>query len=219
MSTTDQILSDFIDAWNAGERPRVRDYLARAPVGAARDDLARRLTTWLEVAPTPDYSEATRAKIRAEPTVQHVLAAVGEDAGLWPSVIPVLRARAGLSVRDVATRLVARFGLGAGGSAEPRTEEYLERLERGDLEPSRVSRRLLDALAELLGASPGTLRDAGSLGATLRPASAGGTLFRAEAGTGDWVADDIDAISRAAMASAPAPLDEVDRLFVGGPEG
>ena len=38
MSTTDQILSDFIDAWNAGERPRVRDYLARAPVGAARDD-------------------------------------------------------------------------------------------------------------------------------------------------------------------------------------
>ena len=118
-------------------------------------------------------------------------------------------------------RDTARRALRAGrrGSAEPRTEEYLERLERGDLEPSRVSRRLLDALAELLGASPGTLRDAGSLGATLRPASAGGTLFRAEAGTGDWVADDIDAISRAAMASAPAPLDEVDRLFVGGPEG
>ncbi len=26
---TDRVLSEFIDAWNAGRRPRVRDYLAR----------------------------------------------------------------------------------------------------------------------------------------------------------------------------------------------
>ena len=31
----DRVLSEFIDAWNAGRRPRVRDYLARLPDGPA----------------------------------------------------------------------------------------------------------------------------------------------------------------------------------------
>jgi hypothetical protein len=217
MSPTDQVLSDFIDAWNAGARPSVREYLSRVPEGAARDELAEQITTWLEVAPTPDYSEAMRAQIRAEPAVQHVLSAVGDDAGLWPQVIPQLRARAGLSVGQVATRIVARFGLGRGN--EERTADYLHRLEEGELEPTRVSHRLLDALAELLGVSPGTLRDAGTFGSGLRPAAAGGTLFRAGEDAGDWVAHDIEALSRAAMTPAAAPMDELDRLFAGGPEG
>ncbi|MEA2289995.1 MAG: hypothetical protein QOD55_1992 [Solirubrobacteraceae bacterium] len=216
MSTTEQVLSDFIDAWNAGRRPSVREYLSRVPEGAPRDDLADQISTWLEVAPTPDYSDATRAEIRADPVVQHVFDAVGNDAGLWPQVIPQLRARAGLSVAQVATRLVERFGLG-GGSQE-RTADYLERMERGELEPTRVSRRLLDALGELLGASGRTLSDAATFGGGLRPASAGGTLFRAEEGAGDWVAQDIEALSRAAMRPAPAPMDDLDRLFTGGPE-
>jgi Helix-turn-helix domain len=217
MSTADQALGGFIDEWNAGARPRVRDYLSRVPEGAERDELADQLTTWLEVAPTPAYSEATRAEIRAEPAVQRVLSAVGEDAGLWPEVIPRLRARAGLSVGEVAASLIARFGLGDG--AEERTVDYLRRLEAGRLEPSRVSRRLLDALGELLGASAETLRDVGLLGGAMRPATAGGTLFRAEGDAGEWLGEDIEVLSRAAMAPAPAPLDEVDRLFVGGPDG
>ena len=217
MTPTDQVLSDFIDAWNAGRRPSVPEYLSRVPEGAARDELAGQITTWLELAPTPDYSEATRAEIRAEPAVQHVLAAVGADAGLWPQVIPQLRARAGLSVGQVAGRLVARFGLGSG--SEERAADYVQRLERGELEPTRVSRRLLDALADLLGVSPGTLRDAATFGGGLRPAAAGGTLFRAGEDAGDWVAHDIEALSRAAMTPAAAPMDELDRLFAGGPEG
>src|SRR5690242_9677049 len=73
MSTTDQLLSEFIDAWNAGRRPRVREYLARLPDGPDRDELAEQLSTWLEVAPTPDYDNATRARIAAEPTVAQVV--------------------------------------------------------------------------------------------------------------------------------------------------
>ena len=61
MSTNDQVLSDFIDAWNAGRRPRVREYLARLPDGPERDELADQITTWLEVAPTPAYDDETRA--------------------------------------------------------------------------------------------------------------------------------------------------------------
>jgi transcriptional regulator with XRE-family HTH domain len=154
--------------------------------------------------------------VRAEPAVRHVFDAVGNDAGLWPRLVPELRARAGLSIPQLAARIVERFRLGRG--AEGRAADYLERMERGELEPARVSRRLLDALGDLLGVSAGTLADAGGLGRELRPAAAGGTLFRADAGAGERVARDVDALSRAAMAPAPEPLDDVDRLFVGGPD-
>jgi transcriptional regulator with XRE-family HTH domain len=214
MSTTEQVLSDFVDAWNAGRRPRVREYLARVPEGPIRDDLADQISTWLEVAPAPRYSSATRAQIRAEPIVQSVFGAVGDDAGLWPSVIPQLRARAGLSVGDLAARLVDRLGLGSG--SRERTADYLERMERGELEASRVSRRLLDALGDLLGASGRALADAGMLGTGPRLASPGGTLFRAERDAGDWVAHDIETLSRAGLTPAPAEMDELDRLFMGG---
>jgi transcriptional regulator with XRE-family HTH domain len=217
MSSPEQVLSEFIDAWNAGRRPRVGEYLARLPEGPGRDDLADQIGTWLERAPAPEHDDATRARIRAEPAVQHVLEAVGGDAGLWPQVIPSLRARAGLSVGELASRLVERFGLAR--DSEQRTVDYLERMERGELEAARVSRRLLDALGDLLGASGRTLADAGRLGNAMRPAAAGGTLFRAGDEAGEWVARDIEALSVAAMSPAPPPMDEVDRLFVGGPEG
>jgi len=214
MSTTEQVLSDFIDAWNAGRRPRVREYLARVPEGASRDELADQISTWLEVAPAPRHSSATRAQIRSEPIVQSVFATVGDDAGLWPSLLPRLRARAGLSVGDLAARLVERFGLG--GGAQERTTDYLTRMEDGELEASRVSRRLLDALGEVLGASGRALADAGMLGGGPRLASPGGTLFRAEGDAGDWVAQDIETLSRAGLTPAPREMDELDRLFMGG---
>lgn len=217
MSTTDQVLSDFIDAWSAGRRPRVPDYLARVPQGVVRDELADSITSWLEVAPRPRYDEATRAEIRDEPIVQRVFQAVGEDAGLWPDVIPRLRERARLSLRELALRLVERFQLGDGNA--DRATDYMGRMERGELEPSRVSRRLLEALGETLGASGRTLSDAARLGSGFRPAAAGGTLFRSDADADEQVVRDIEALSRAAMAPAPAPIDELDRLFTGGPDG
>jgi transcriptional regulator with XRE-family HTH domain len=191
MSTTDQVLSAFIDEWNAARRPRVREYLNRVPEGPARDELAEQITTGLEVGPTPDYDDETRAAIRSEPVVEHVVSAVGDDAGQWPAVLPQLRERQGLSIAQVAASLVQRFGLRSGD--QPRTATYLERLERGDLEPTRVSRRLLDALGELLGASPGTLADAGSYGRGLRPAATGGALFRASPDAAPMFAADIEA--------------------------
>jgi transcriptional regulator with XRE-family HTH domain len=217
MSTTEQVLSDFIDAWNAGRRPRVRDYLARVPDGAQRDDLADQISSWLEVAPTPDYDAAARAEIRAEPVVQQIFEAVGQDAGLWPQLVPRLRERRGWSVSQLAERLVARFGLPR--ADEARTAAYVAQLEHGDLEPSRLSRRLVDALADLLGASPGTFADAGGLTTMLRPPAAGASLMRAEERPDAQFLEDIELLSRAAMRPAPAPMDEVDRLFLGGPEG
>jgi hypothetical protein len=215
MSTSsDEVLSEFIDAWNAGRRPRVLEYLDRVPEGAARDELADQIAAWLEVAPAPELDAAARARIRAEPAVARALEAAGSQAGLWPTLIPRLRARAGLSIGEVAARIVERFGLGAGD--QERAATYLERLEHGELEPARVSRRLLDALGDLLGAGGRTLAEAGALGAP-RAAVAGGALFRAGADAGDQIAEDLDVIGAAAMTPAPPPMDELDRLFAGGP--
>ena len=50
MASPDQLLSEFCDAWNAGERPRVDDYLEQAPAGD-RDELAALIRTFLEQAP------------------------------------------------------------------------------------------------------------------------------------------------------------------------
>jgi transcriptional regulator with XRE-family HTH domain len=217
MSTTEQVLSDFIDAWNAGRRPRLRDYLERVPAGTQRDDLADQIGSWLEIAPTPDYDAATRAEIRAEPVVQHIFESVGDDAGLWPQLVPRLRARRGWTVAQLAERLVVHLHLAR--DAEARTAAYVEQLERGELEPSRLSRRLLEALGTLLGASPGTLADAGGLPTMLRTPTMGSALMRADERPEPQFLEDIELLSRAAMRPAPEPMDDVDRLFLGGPEG
>ena len=86
----DQALSEFIDAWNAGRRPEVDDYLARVPE-QERTELAARLMTFLSVAPTPDYSEEALDAIRAEPIVQRALAAPAERGGLLPALLARLR--------------------------------------------------------------------------------------------------------------------------------
>ena len=125
-----------------------------------------------------------------------------------PESLPVLRERAGLGIRDVAARLAERFGL----ADRDRTVAYLEQLESGELDAGRLSHRLVDALSEMLGA----VRIA--LPPPPAPAAPSQAFFRADEEAEDWIVQDIDALSRAALASAPAPMDELDRLFLGGPE-
>ena len=205
----DKLLSEFVDAWNAGRRPQVSDYLERAAPGE-RDELAELLEDWLTMAPTPTYSDETLAAISAEPALVGALAEIESDPVLLPEVLPRLRERAGLKVRDLASRVTAVFGL---AGEEERAEDYLTRLVSGELEPTRVSRRLLAALGSLLGAD--LLRAAGLRAAGASPGQA---LFRAEREAGASFEVDLDALSRAAMAPAPEPMDELDRLFTGGPD-
>lgn len=207
-TTTQQLLGQFIEAWNAGERPDVRTYLERAGDGE-RAQLAEMLSAWLELAPTPAYDEATLAQISATPALRAALdAAAAEPVSVGEQVL-TLRERAGLGIAEVARRLARLFEL----NDESRATEYLQELERGELDPGRLSRRLLTGLAAILGADRDEL--------TLQPAmGTGQTFFRAEGDADEWFADGIDALSKAALSSAPmsGPLDELDLLFVGGPE-
>jgi transcriptional regulator with XRE-family HTH domain len=209
MTAIEQILGEFVDAWNAGRRPNVDAYLERAPE-SERDELAARLATWLQIAPTPDYDAATRAAISDEPALRTAMEAAATLRSPLSVRLPTLRERAGLAVTDVARRLVAVFDL----DDEQRAAGYLEKIERDELDPGRLSRRLLDGLAAILGA------DRDQLGVGPPAFASGQAFFRAEEDADRWIAEDIDALSRAALAPAPAsrPMDELDRLFVGGPD-
>jgi transcriptional regulator with XRE-family HTH domain len=205
MSRIDQVLSDFMDAWGAGRRPRVDDYLAAVEPGE-RDELAERLQEWLALAPSPRHDEETLAAIRAEPALARALAEIEADPGWLPS----LRERAGLGLRELAARVTAAFGL---RGEEARAEALLGRLERGELDPARASRRLLDVLGAALGVPAASL--ARARGA--RPAAAA-ALFRADDAAAERFAEELDALSRAATAPAPEPMDALERLFCGGPD-
>lgn len=62
-------------------------------------------------------------------------------------------------------------------------------MERGELGPDRVSRRLLDALGTLLGLGGRSLAELGGpVPGAPRAAAAGGTLFRAQEDAGDPLA-------------------------------
>jgi hypothetical protein len=205
----DRVLSDFIDAWNAGRRPDVGEHLARVDPDR-RDELAGDIAAFVAFAPTPDYDDDAIAAIRAEPAVASAAAAARSTGGLWPALLPRLRSRAALSPAQLAAAVVGALGLPV--DREAKTRAYLERLEAGDLEPRGLSGRLLDALARLLAVPRGDLEAAGAFGAP--PAAP--ALFRAEGPAAEALRDDLDVIADALAAPAGGEWDEVDDLFRGG---
>jgi hypothetical protein len=210
MTSVEHALSEFVDAWNAGRRPRVADYLERV-AESDRGRLAEELEDWVVVAPTPRYDAATLDAIRAEDAFQAALAGVEGEAGLWPDLLPRLRHDAGLGSPELARRITVAFGL---TGEEDRAERYLRQMEQGRLDARSVSRRLLDALGRALGVPAGDLAAAGFP----RAATASGALFRAERDAAAGFEDELEALSLAALAPAPPEMDELDRLFLGGPD-
>ena len=99
---------------------------------------------------------------------------------------------------------------------EARATTYLERIERAELDESRLSNRLLDGLTAILGAdlarrAPTPATPAVSMpppAAAAAPAAVPpGRPRRGPVGAGRL------------PAPAPVPMDELDRLFLGGPDG
>jgi hypothetical protein len=216
--TTDRerILSQFIDAWHAGQRPDVDDFVDRAPA-EERNELADDIATFLTWAPTPAYDGAALDAIEAEPIVAEALAAARGPGGLWPSLLPRLRARAAVSTAQLASGLVDLLALPSG--SQRKTEVYLERMEDGELAPAGVSRRLLDGLARLLGVARDELEGAGDLGRWQTPpaAAAPAIQFRAAPGAAEAIREDLEVLADALMPpDDDEDWDEVDELFRGG---
>jgi transcriptional regulator with XRE-family HTH domain len=201
MSQLAEILSQFIAAWNAGERPRVDAFLGRVSP-AERDELADQIETFLMLAPEPEYDEETWAAMLADP-VAGGIAATPMGAEPWPSLLPRLRARAGLTIADVADRLGIRQ------EQTPKAIRLLEQMEAGGLDPKRPSRSLLERLGEILGVPSQTLDWRGG-GAAPAPA-----LYRAPAPP--TAEQRLDLLTEGLLTDADE-WDEVDELFLGGRE-
>ena len=212
----ERVLNEFIDAWNDGRRPDVNAYLERVEP-AQRDALADDLASFLTWAPEPDYDAAALAALEAEPIVAEAMAAGGDEAGLWPSLIPRLRKRAKLSVADLAGRLMDALALPP--AARPKTAAYVTQMERGELDPNRVSRRLLTALGSVLGIDGRELEAAGGMSGWSMPAApaaaAAAPMFRAEDQAAGEVRADLEVLADA-LAAPGEQWDEVDELFRGG---
>jgi transcriptional regulator with XRE-family HTH domain len=204
----ERILSEFIDAWNAGRRPDVDEHIARAPE-AERAALAEELLAFLAFAPTPDYGEAELQAIRDEPVVVEALGAAGGRGGLLPALLPRLRERRSLSVAELAEELTGELGLQP--QRAEKTAAYVERLEGGELEPARISRRVFDALARVLRVPRSELEGAGE-------PSRWGTapVFRGDEDATEAVAPHLELLGDALATPGGAERDEVDDLFLGG---
>ncbi|MDP9385247.1 MAG: helix-turn-helix transcriptional regulator, partial [Actinomycetota bacterium] len=205
---------EFIDAWNAGRRPDVDDYVARAPAGE-RAALADDLVAFLSFAPTPAFTDASLEAIRAEPAVARALAAPGEQGGLLPALLVRLRERFGITTPQLAEELAPALGLRA--DQVEKTAGYLGRLEHGSLEPARVSRRVFEALARVFGVPRDELEGAADVGGWgPRVSAAAAPVFRADQDAAEAVASHLEVLADALEAPGGERRDEVDDLFLGG---
>lgn len=209
----DKVLSDFADAWNAGARPAVSEYLERVAAGD-RAELAEQIETWLMVAPAPAYSDEALADIARAPALAGALAAIEDERGALAVELPRLRKLAGVSLADVSARIVEAFSLPRQDAK--RAAEYLAGVETGAVAGEGLSRRLLDVIGEAVGATGAQLAAAASI-RPQRPAT-DALFFRKDGEVDGWVVDDLDVLAQAAFAAAPATreADELDRLFHGG---
>jgi hypothetical protein len=128
-----ELFAAFVDAHAAGERPDVRDYLARA--GAERERLGALLDRFLAVAPVEPASDEDAVVLRARV----------ED------VTPLTAARTRLALRidDVVERL--REALGLPESLRARLRAAYQELEAEQLDPAGVDSRVWDALRAIVG--------------------------------------------------------------------
>ena len=201
--STDRMLSAFIDAWLAGERPRLEDYVQRVPP-TERAALADAIDDFVTLAPAPRYDEDTLRAIRAE------AAGTAAPTAALPALLTRLRTGAGLSARELADRLSTTLDI---TGRQAKVERSLEQLERGELDGRRLSQRLLDALARLLSIDADTLDRASQL-AGLQPA--GIRLRGGDAEAAGHVRDKLETLAELMATPSVEEWDEVDELFLGG---
>ena len=158
MSDIEQVFGDFIDAWNAGRRPRVGEHLRRVPAGPDRDELAGpagRLARGRPRArprrgdPRRDPRGARgRPRPRRPPTPR---------AGCGPRCCRRCARGRGCRSADVAAALVARFGLAPGRRAARRGLRGAPRARRpraGGGVPPAAGRARASCSAPAPGRSP-----------------------------------------------------------------
>ena len=209
----DQLFQQFKTAFGAGEDADLPTLLSEVE-GDDRAELSALIDAYLVRAPRQEWDAEAYRRSSAPEVVDALTRGLRGQAGLWPSVLPRLRARARIKRADLVAELADRLG------AATQTEKvagYYHQMEQGTLPADGVSDTVLDALGRIVGETREALRRAGQAFGPGPEAGEPGALFARQAGQ-SIEALEIDALASPATATAdrtPDP-DEVDRLFTGG---
>lgn len=201
MSHVDDLFDRYKTAFAAGEGTDVEPYLSQVS-GGDRRELEALIDGFLARGARPAFTPEAFAAAAASPLAQRVLASMDEA---WPVLLPRARHEAGILRSDLVTRLAEALGV---GGRRDKVERYYHQMERGLLDPTRVSDRVLAALGEIVGLSKERLRAAAR---PVQPPPAGPAFAR--------VATRPAPPPASPPVGPEAPVDEwdqVDELFGGG---
>lgn len=205
----EELLARYVVAFEGGGSPDAQELLRTA--GSERPQLEAALERYLrDDAPRRRWDAAAFARSPAATVAGGLDRSIGSGAGVWPSLLPRLRARAELRRADLVGHLAA--SLGAEGQRE-KVGAYYHEMEQGLLPADGVSDLVLEALGSIVGESARRLREAGLSAAEASGSAAPAAAF---ARTGAPLTDSLREEPPLA-AAAEARWDEVDRLFRGGP--
>ncbi len=209
-----RLLEEFQADYEAGREADPANLLDRVDPGR-RQELADMLDSYLMTAPTrrwdPDAFEGSLAQL----AVDRVYDSVEGVSGTWPELLPHLRNQARIKRRVLVERLAGALGFGS----EPeiaKVGDYYNRMEHGRLPAEGVSGRVIDTIAEILGAPAERIRAAGARGG--EATSSGQSAFArtafpdVEFSVADRAGDELLAEAPA----EPAGRDEIDALFLDG---
>ena len=208
----DQLFQQFKAAFGAGEDADLPALLAKVE-GDDRAELSALIDAYLVRAPRQEWDVEAYRRSSAPEVVDALTRGLRGQAGLWPSVLPRLRARARIKRADLVAELADRLG------AATQTEKvagYYHQMEQGTLPADGVSDTVLDALGRIVGETRDALRQAGSAFGPGPEASAAGATFARQGMPA------VDALEAPSAAASPGTVDrasepdEVDRLFTGG---
>ena len=131
MTEVEQLLREYIAEHRGGGKADPLEYVQRLE-GADRKELAALIDGYLERAPRQEWDRQAYESSRAPQVVDALARSLEGQAGLWPSLLPRLRARARMKRDDLVAELAARLG-----ATEQREKvgAYYHQMEQGTLPP------------------------------------------------------------------------------------
>lgn len=201
-------LSEFVKAFNAGERPNPREFIERV---AEEDQRELEVLIELAIVESPprvwDPKAFENSKLAASAEKVYDSFAEFEPAIAWPEALVAWRKRAEVKRSDLVERLAAALSV---ADKREKVGAYYHELETGTLQPTGVSRRVWEALAPIVDVPAKQILLA-VRSWTPTPASPGtAAAFARSVGS----PPEIEA-SAAPAHGAAIERDEVDELFLG----
>ncbi len=208
----EQVFLQALNDLREGSEKPIEDYLRLVPRGQ-RQELGQMLADVLLArgpAPAPRVPESEGYR-RAVAVVDEVLAQRGK-AGILPGALKAMRNARGIEPEVAVEQLAADLGVQGEEGRRVLARNY-HRLETGTLLGSKLSRRLLDALASVFDVDPA------DVAAAARPADKGPSLSSVPAMGRSAGARGRPSSSPLSAARPPDPeVELVERLFHGGPD-